>query len=776
MPWDPDGPGPEAERLVLGGDFVVAGDVYSPGVAIYDPVASRFERFPSPLPGFVQSVHAGDQGQLIAQRVSVFPAGYSLSSWNGTNWDDIGSFDTGVSDILFLPSGDVIVAGSFTQVDGVAAAGLARWNGSAWSPFGDTWVSQTFLPVGFPSFPVNGEGAVFDLELLANGDVVAAGVFTSIDGVVTDHVARWDGTQWNAFTTGGQLSAWVSSAVEVGGVLHIAGPLGTSPFAFWSGSGWTPHPSQPPGGITLGETPAGQLACRGASFFGVLGPAGWQLQPWTANGTSYQIARLASGSLFAAGDFTEVGGTRAVRVARFAQGWAALGRGTEAPMLAVAAAADGTLVVGGAFTSRGGQAATRIARLDGAGWADVTPASEIPVTDVANGPNGEVLAIGAFSFAGLATPVPVVRVVGNAAQPLDPAFWVANEPLALATAINGDAVLGCRDRLTQEVVLATWDGVTVSGTGLTGLVGEVRTIVVEANGDVLLGGTFAAGATSWQVVRWNGASWVGELQGLQVQGVPNTIRTMLRRSSGELVLGGDLANRLHIFDGTNVTTIQAPAPSGPVRALAELPGGDLLVGGRTLQRWNGSTWTSPAWVSGPVRDLAVAADGSVAVVGEFAVAGAGPTDSIPSAHFFRLQPACPATVVVSGQGCASTAGVVTLGSDDRPWIGTTFRSQTDGVSVGSIVLQVLGSTSASLPLAAVVPASDPACSLLVNAEMLLAPAVAGGSGSVATSLAIPVVPALVGNDMHLQSLPIVFGPGGVLASSSNALVLTVGAL
>src|ERR1043165_7473171 len=89
--WDPDGAGPQAPVLVVGGSFTLA-------------------------------------GQTLAS---------NIASWDGSSWHALGSgTDQPVLALAVLPSGELVAGGQFTTAGGVPARNIARWNGAAWSPFG----------------------------------------------------------------------------------------------------------------------------------------------------------------------------------------------------------------------------------------------------------------------------------------------------------------------------------------------------------------------------------------------------------------------------------------------------------------------------------------------------------------------------------------------------------------------------------------------------------------------------------------------------------------
>ena len=73
--------------------------------------------------------------------------------------------------------GMVYIAGEFTEVQGVPAAGLARWTGSEWQSLADTPIARADIPVQ-------------DI-LFFNGQLYMVGEFWGVDGVVSNSIARW---------------------------------------------------------------------------------------------------------------------------------------------------------------------------------------------------------------------------------------------------------------------------------------------------------------------------------------------------------------------------------------------------------------------------------------------------------------------------------------------------------------------------------------------------------------------------------------------------------
>ncbi len=116
----------------------------------------------------------------------------SIVKWDGAALSPIGgdlTFDSqGVPwpasvNALMEHDGCLVAGGDFTHAAGVAAHGIACWDGSVWQPIGEDthfWDSRS------------------EIRALASfeGDLVAAGSFEDENGYVAN-IARWDGVSWS---------------------------------------------------------------------------------------------------------------------------------------------------------------------------------------------------------------------------------------------------------------------------------------------------------------------------------------------------------------------------------------------------------------------------------------------------------------------------------------------------------------------------------------------------------------------------------------------------
>jgi hypothetical protein len=214
-----------------------------------------------------------------------------------------------------LANGDLVAGGSFTQMQGVPASSIARWDGTSWSALG----------LGLTG------GVVEALRLLPNGDLIVGGGLTGAGGAPVNGIARWNGTSWAPLGTGLSSALVTALAVTgtgdvlVGGNFAQAGGVVANGLARWDGVSW----SALGGGI-------------GA--------------PWLP----LAITTLPNGDVVVAGNFPFISGVAANAVARWdGATWSALGSGfpltsfNSAP-LAMCSFPDGRLIFGGAFLTAGG--------------------------------------------------------------------------------------------------------------------------------------------------------------------------------------------------------------------------------------------------------------------------------------------------------------------------------------------------------------------------------------------------------------------------------------
>jgi hypothetical protein len=397
--------------------------------------------------------------------------------------------------------------------------------------------------------------------------------------------------------------------------------------------------------------------------------------------------------------------------------------------------ANGDIVVGGRFTRAAGVSVRNIVRWDGTAWQSLGSGTDGRVRALLRLADGSLLAAGEFHEAG---------------------------------------GLACGR-------LARWDGTAWSAFGGTGLQGsEVRALAQVPNGDVYVGGSFwsAGGIRTNGLARWNGTWHVdSSLASL----APHVLCTL---ANGDLAIGG-FNGYVARYDGSVLQPSGTGLPGtfpglNTVRALVELPNGDLVAGGTFpsvggqpfggLARWDGLSW-QPIGVgvagSLPTSFASVAAVAFVDSSPQLWVGGSFALADGQTSHALAANTAmCPALAASTGAGCAGTLQA------SAPWIGGEVRAAGSGLPNSAAVISVQGMATVTLPLASLFATALPGCVLTVRPDHLAL--VFSTNGTVEQHYTIPFDPALVGVVFHQQLLPFEMGaPFAVTAT--NAVSMTVGA-
>ncbi|GAB3870169.1 hypothetical protein GCM10028824_18450 [Hymenobacter segetis] len=696
--------------VYIGGGFTTVTQVAANNVAKWN--GSAWTALGTGVNSTVRALAVAANGDVYAGgsffRAGGAPANY-VAKWNGTAWSPLGSGVNGqnilgvpVSALALAPNGDLYLGGGFTEVDGVPANGVARWNGSAWSSLSTGAANGT-------------NGPVRALAVAANGDVYAGGSFTQAGGASANNVARWNGTAWSSLGTGSgngiTLSPGPSNAVfalaigtngdvYAGGSFTQAGGAAANNVAKWNGAAWNP--------LGSGMTAATDV-------------------------TVYALAIGTNGDVYAGGVFTQAGGAAANNVAKWnGAAWSPLGSGMTAAFNSVrafAVAPNGDLNVGGYFTQVDGVLANNVARWRGATWSTLGTGNGIDglVYALAVAPNGDVYVGGSFTHAGGVPANNVAKWNGSAWSLLGSGATngvnLSRNGVnigyvgALAVAPNGDVYVGGGFTTAGGVPVsnvAKWNGTAWSGLG-TGITGPaftgttVAALAVAANGDVYAGGAFtqAGGVAANNVARWNGSSWSAMGTGMDIPNIPvnASVSTLAMAANGEVYAGGSFTHAGGVPSnciakwngtawsplGTGVTALGSTP--GTISSLVVVAGGDVYVGGQfnaaggmpasNVAKWNGTAWSNMGGgvSASSAASVAVAANGDVYVGGRFTTAGGISANNIakwdgtawsPLGTGVRIDPALYFPVSALAIGPAGKlyvgGGFITTGDGAKPMI------------------------------------------------------------------------------------------------------------
>jgi len=485
---------------------------------------------------------------------------------------------------------------------------IRAWDGAAWTAVPSTLgaASSSFARVS----------ALLEFDDGSGPTLIAAGRFSSIDGVAATNIARWDGSTWSPIGPGlfGDVRTLAVFDSGSGPELHAGGafPVPSTCVVRWNGSAWTPVGAAM--GNTLGPTSVDTLLVydngsgpgliAGGWFDSVDGllvrnVARWNGVAWAPFGngnvlSTFDLCVYDDGSgpaLYAGGlmDFTNSG-----FIAKLdSQGtWAVQGGAIDGFVASLEVFDDGSgskLYVGGAIRSIAGTSVGNygVARWDGAAWSKPTNGSGLLCKDC-GGPapfvysmalyddgSGPGLYVGGdFEFADLERAGNIARFDAGGWSALGAGETPTGRTRALAVFDDGAGAalyaggnfLGAGG--VYSPLVARFDGTTWSAVGGGGAAnGEVRALVSydDGTGPVLVaGGTFTTidGVAASRIARWNGATWA-ELGG------------------GVLAANGEtLVSDLAVFDHGAGPQLYA--------------GGWFTNAGGTavsnIARWNGTTW------------------------------------------------------------------------------------------------------------------------------------------------------------------------------------------
>ena len=485
-------------------------------------------------PGVTNNIFAIAVNNALVYAAGAVPTGARtntpLNVWDGKQWTVAAVF-TGpqlngpssmqVNDLAFVGNA-LYAAGSFTNVNGVYANGLAKWDGTTWSS------------VGF-------SGLAYTLAVDGN-NLYVGGIYTNAGGVTTTNIGYWDGSAWHALGDGlgtaGTLTPPVraiavnNGKVYAGGGFINSGAQSITNLAAWDGTTWSAV-----GGGVNGNVFA--LAFKGSDLYagGAFTQAGatvatnmarWDGATWSAVGNGLRGAGVESlavlnGSVCAAGLFTNSGPLGMTNFAVWdGANWSAAGHLNGAGVRAVSTGTQ--LVVGGSFTVAGNLWANQIAAWDGTRWSTYGVPGRLngvlysvsglffsSVSALANdGTN--LYAAGNFNYAGTINASFIARFDGRNWWPLGPGL--NNEVVALAVANNrvyaGGYFTGTADGNVSMNHIGCWDGTNWNSLGDPG--GAVFALAVSTNGlyaagTAYSGPQFPSPYGSPFFSRWDGTNW-----------------------------------------------------------------------------------------------------------------------------------------------------------------------------------------------------------------------------------------------------------------------------
>ncbi len=250
----------------------------------WTPVGSGFDQFDPPMliKPVVLHESAGDSVCAISVSTANFSTlgvyRYAAGSWTklGPTFaaKDIAVFDDGTGERLYA-------TGQFAQIGDTTVNNIAVWNGVSWAPVGGglTLVFSPNTTASGTRLATHNDGSGQRLFVF--------GSFNQAGGVAASGVARWSGSAWSAAgSLPGPTSSTFDAAISTASGLYVkrSPAVGGISIYRWNGSVWEGIASPGGANAVLAGTDGGP---NGKLYATTQEPNGFGNQLWTYDGSSW---------------------------------------------------------------------------------------------------------------------------------------------------------------------------------------------------------------------------------------------------------------------------------------------------------------------------------------------------------------------------------------------------------------------------------------------------------------------------------------------------------
>ncbi|HZH34106.1 MAG TPA: FG-GAP-like repeat-containing protein, partial [Pyrinomonadaceae bacterium] len=476
-------------------------------------------------------------GLLNIREIAPLSSGKVLIAGNGVlvrgnqNGSQDTSFTTGaingqIEAMVIQPDDKILIAGSFTSVNGFPQGRIARLN-----PDGSLDAAFNLNNAGFA-------GTVFDLALMPDGKIIAAGNFTSYNGLARRNLLRLnpDGSLDTAFNyNAGANNQFVHDAeVLPDGRVYIAFEyVGTDP------------------ALLRKIARINADGTNDTSFNARL----------SINGVGYKILPLPDGKILVGGLFTQINESNRASLARLNpdgtvdSSWTpvAIGGTSTASVIDIALQSDGRILVGGDI----GSPRADLLRLNADGSLDTTFNTPVSPNSVIRRivvqPDGKILIGGSFTLSSPSTNGMIARLNSDGSP--DPTFAIDN--INAGSGILQDLILQPDGKILISGSFTQVFGVNrgriarlnANGTLDTtfnpplGANGQILKMALQLDGKIVIGGQFTAvnGANRSYLARLNPD---GSLDADFVPSANAQVYTIKLQTDAKILIGG-------LFTGIN---------------------------------------------------------------------------------------------------------------------------------------------------------------------------------------------------------------------------------
>jgi uncharacterized delta-60 repeat protein len=489
-------------QILVGGFFTTLNDVTRNRLVRLNSTGTVDTAFYTNLgTGFANSVNS-----LAIQSDGKILVGGDFATLNGTTRNRLvrlnsnGTVDTafytnlgagftsgGVNSLAIQSDGKILAGGVFTSLNGATRVCLARLESTG----------QDVTPSDLNPVPANAgfNSSVTSLAIQSNGQILAGGAFTVVNGVPRTRLVRLNanGTEDTAFNNNlgiGFNSSINSLAIQSDGKILVGG-------FFTSLNGVTRNRL-----VRLNAN-----GTEDTAFYSNLGVG--------FNSSVFSIIVQSDGKILVGGDFRDLNGQNQHRLVRLNSNGTVdstfrnnvFGPTFSTNVASVAIQSDGKILVGGAFTLLDNATRNRLVRLNADGTEDTAFYNNLGtgfdnnVFSIIVQSDGKILVGGAFTTLNGATRNRLVRLNSNGT--VDTAFYnnlgvgFNSSVTSLAIQSDGKILAGGgftivngvpRTRIVRLNANGTEDTAFYSNLG-TGFNGDINSLAIQSNGQILVGGS-----------------------------------------------------------------------------------------------------------------------------------------------------------------------------------------------------------------------------------------------------------------------------------------------
>jgi hypothetical protein len=334
---------------------------------------------------------------------------------------------------------------------------------------------------------------------------------------------------------------------------------------------------------------------------------------WTSagsvNGAIYAIVQGRDGNIYAAGNFTSIGGVSANRIAYWnGSAWNAMGSGLNAACYALAVSPEGYIYAGGAFAAPGGGTFNKMGVWNGSSWSDIGP--------VGTGFSDTVYALKFDGYGNLyvggafANLVNAGTVVCNGIAKHNGTSFSAmasgisgTTPIVYAIYTRGSRYVYAGGSNAAGAVFQRYDGSAAAWTDYAATGFTRIYAIARAPKGYYLGGYITHSGSNYQVIQlWNGVTYKtifsGAIWGAGYEAsTVGQVKHITPLKDGSFVIGGSFSTFAGITIPGDVALMRNNATITPIDI-------DLEVGANTaydaVETRSGELWLVGSWTTTPI--------------------------------------------------------------------------------------------------------------------------------------------------------------------------------